>query len=208
MLPGRLRNPKFSAGSIRQYSGTLGFSQWLRFTCQWSEWTPSLLQKVRPLVRTAVRRPLAFFERRAGGGQLLHRSGGLHSLRWFVSLYRDILVAAIGHMPMVRAEVAVGGLIGASARSHSGRWSDIRWWAILGAATGIPPDIPLWLERRPPQSPWPPPLALKPRRWSLVRLPMLSYPRFTRWRFASPATGQSGRTPSGKDRCVHSLQRR
>ena len=142
------------------------------------------------------------------GGQLLHRSGGLHSLRWFVSLYRDILVAAIGHMPMVRAEVAVGGLIGASARSHSGRWSDIRWWAILGAATGIPPDIPLWLERRPPQSPWPPPLALKPRRWSLVRLPMLSYPRFTRWRFASPANGQSGRTPSGKVRCVYSLQRR
>src|SRR5262249_20838661 len=40
LLPGRLRNPKFSAGSIRQYSGTLGFSHWLRFTCQWSEWTP------------------------------------------------------------------------------------------------------------------------------------------------------------------------
>jgi len=57
----------------------------------------------------------------------------------------DILVAAIGQMPMVRAEVPVGGLIGASAR-----WFDIRRSAILGAATGIPPDIPLWLERRRP----------------------------------------------------------
>jgi len=38
----------------------------------------------------------------------------LHSLRWFVSLCRGILDIAIGHMPMVRAEVAVGGLIGAS----------------------------------------------------------------------------------------------
>jgi hypothetical protein len=66
----------------------------------------------------------------------------LHSLRWFVNLCRVILVAAIGHMPMVRAEVPVGGLIGASARSHSGRWFDIRRWAILGAATGISPRSP------------------------------------------------------------------
>jgi len=47
------------------------------------------------------------------GGQLLHRSGGLHSLRWFVNLCRVILVAAIGHMPMVRAEVPLGGPTGA-----------------------------------------------------------------------------------------------
>jgi len=64
-------------------------------------------------------------------------------------------------MLMVRAEVPVGGLIGASARSDSGRWFDIRRWTILGAATGIPPDIPLWLERRPP--PIPPTLAASAR---------------------------------------------
>jgi hypothetical protein len=31
------------------------------------------------------------------------------SLRWFVSLCRVILDAAIGHMPMVRAEASLGG---------------------------------------------------------------------------------------------------
>jgi hypothetical protein len=46
----------------------------------------------------------------------LQPDGCVHSLRWFVSLCRVILVAAIGHMPMVRAEVPLGGPIGASAR--------------------------------------------------------------------------------------------
>jgi hypothetical protein len=35
--------------------------------------------------------------------------------------------------------------------------------AILGAATGIPPTSPLWLERRRAHPLWPPPLTPKPR---------------------------------------------
>jgi len=68
----------------------------------------------------------------------------------------DILGAATGHMPMVRAEVSSRGC-GTSARSFAGFIS--RCWAVLGSAIGS----------------------------------------------ASPANGQSGRTQSGKDRCVHSL---
>jgi hypothetical protein len=52
-----------------------------------------------------------------GGGHHLPGASRLHSLRWFVSLCRVILDAAIGHMPMVRAEVPIGGPNGASARS-------------------------------------------------------------------------------------------
>jgi len=40
-----VRNPKFSAVSIRQYSGTLGVSHWLRFTCQWPEWAHPVRQR-------------------------------------------------------------------------------------------------------------------------------------------------------------------
>ena len=51
---------------------------------------------------------------------------------------------------MVRAEVPLGGPTGASARSHSGRWFDIRRWAILGQPQAFPPTFPLWLERKRP----------------------------------------------------------
>jgi hypothetical protein len=62
----------------------------------------------------------------------------------------DIPVAAIGHMPMVRAEVPVEVEYGISTRLHNGRYFDIRRWAILGAATGTFSALCLWLERRPP----------------------------------------------------------
>src|SRR5262249_54384158 len=63
------------------------------------------------------------------------------------------------HLPMVASGGHPCQRQSASTRSHSGRWSDNRWWAILGTATGISPPIPLWLERRPPGSPGVPPLA-------------------------------------------------
>jgi len=45
-------------------------------------------------------------------------------------------------------------LAGAPIRPNRGRWLDIRRWTILGAATGIPPDIPPVVRAEAAPSPW------------------------------------------------------
>jgi len=85
----------------------------------------------------------------------------LHSLRWLVSLCRVILDIAIGHMPMVRAEVPVGGLtrcLRSLAQRSLVRYSTVGY---SSSSHRHSPTFPLWLERRPP--PVPPTLAASAR---------------------------------------------
>ena len=59
------------------------------------------------------------------------------------------------HLPVVASGGHPCQRQSASTRSHSGRWSDNRWWAILGAATGIPNIPPVVRAEAAPRSPQP-----------------------------------------------------
>jgi len=102
------------------------------------------------------------------------------------------------HLPMVASGGHPCQRQSASTRSHSGRWFDIRRYAILGVATGIP-HIPLWLERRPP--PIPLPVAASARFGmvgSSISGAALFYGLAIGTSSPSGADGQSGRTQSRK----------
>ena len=199
MLPGRLRNPKFSAGSIRQYSGTARRSH--RHLASSPTWVDgqSGAPFASPVPRSLISQPEICGSVPRYRFKISGASVPRYRLDWIVQSYsrRSHWHICPDGTPRDRCRRSEWGTVHphaewCPARSHSSHWFDIRRWAILGVATGTRRAFCLWSGRRQPPTPTPGSGRLRP----------LS-PRH----LASPsaADGQSGRTSSGKDRCVHSL---
>src|SRR5262249_2096675 len=142
---GRLRNPKFSAGSIRQYSGTARRSH--RHLASSPTWVDgqSGAPFASPVPRSLISQPEI-----CGSDTATRFVGSVprYRLDCVVLIYSKVAIgtqtavlmaASGGHPSCLRKS--------ASTRSYSGPWLDIRQRAILRSATGTL-ALCLWSGRR------------------------------------------------------------